>query len=80
MRRKARESKVEEIPRDIAWRKSGKMVVFLCFYERCSVRFSHFGCPTTLRGVEHPPHYKSSRAFMGLHEKLPIIFRGHNYG
>ena len=40
----ARESKVERIPRLIAWRKSGKMVFFVK-RARCNPRLSHFGCP-----------------------------------
>ena len=41
----------------------GKNGVFFVKRARCNPRFSHFGCPSTLRGLEHPCITKSSRAF-----------------
>ena len=36
----------------------GKNGVFFVKRARCNPRFSHFGCPSTLRGLEHPLHYE----------------------
>ena len=52
----------------------GKNGVFFVKRARCNPRFSHFGCPSTLRGLEHPCITKSLRAY---HKKL-TIFR--NFG
>ena len=41
----------------------GKMVFVFVKRARCNPRFSHFGCHSTLRGLEHPCITKSSRAF-----------------
>ena len=43
--------------------KIGENGVFFVKRARCNPRFSHFGCPSTLRGLEHPCITKSSRAF-----------------
>ena len=48
----------------------GKNGVFFVKRARCNPRFSHFGCPSTLRGLEHPCITKSSRAF---HKKNTIF-------
>ena len=41
----------------------GKNGVFFVKRARCNPRFSHFGCHSTLMGLEHPCITKSSRAF-----------------
>ena len=51
--------------------KIGKNGVFFVKRARCNPRFSHFGCPSTLRGLEHPCITKSSRAFYKKKHHFP---------
>ena len=46
--------------------KIGENGVFFVKRARCNPRFSHFGCPSTLRGLEHPCITKSSLIFSNL--------------
>ena len=41
----------------------GKNGVFFVKRARCNPRFSHFGCPSTLRGLEHPEIFSRVRSF-----------------